>query len=60
VVFRGSGYYVTDSRGKSSTLATNGKSENGNGKSETKVEAKGEGKSETKTESKSTPTSKSE
>ncbi|MBI3160470.1 MAG: hypothetical protein HYZ26_12805 [Chloroflexi bacterium] len=52
VVFRGSGYYVTDSRGRSSTLSTNGKSENGNGSNESKSDSKPETKTETKSETK--------
>ncbi|TAK11360.1 MAG: zinc ribbon domain-containing protein [Anaerolineae bacterium] len=75
VVFKGSGYYVTDSRGRSATLASNkseknGKSENGggngsgesaaNGKTETKSETKSEGKSEIKPESKPASAAKNE
>lgn len=71
VVFKGSGYYVTDSRGKSPTLAANkteknGKSESSaaNGSTESssngKAETKTETKSESKPESKPAATTKSE
>ncbi|MGA0866501.1 MAG: FmdB family zinc ribbon protein [Candidatus Nanopelagicaceae bacterium] len=47
IVFKGSGFYKTDSR-SASTASTSSKRE-------TKSESKSDGKSETKTESKSTP-----
>jgi len=52
VIFKGSGFYVTDNRGKS--VASTTKSENGSteGKSETKTEGKSEAKSESKAEAK--------
>ena len=50
VVFKGSGFYVTDNRGsKSATVGGNGKSESSeNGKSEKKTEATSEKKTEKK------------
>lgn len=45
VVFKGSGFYRTDSRGKSASADAPAKSE---GKSESKSEGKSEGKSESK------------
>jgi putative FmdB family regulatory protein len=44
IIFKGSGFYVTDNRGSRSSLTSSGKSESGNGegKSETKAESKPE------------------
>lgn len=50
VVFKGSGFYSTDYKGKSSSSSTSSSSES---KSESKSDSKSETKSETKSESKS-------
>lgn len=69
VVFKGSGYYVTDSKGKAATLNTsraengksesNGSSESSNGNNETKAESKPESKAAASTESKPEPKAES-
>ena len=57
VVFKGSGYYVTDNKSaKKTTAVPTDSKEDKNGKSETKSEKKTESKSETKTEKKETKT----
>lgn len=57
VIFKGSGFYVTDNRGKSSTMPPtqrdgDGKS-GGNGKTDAKSESQTEAKTEAKSETKS-------
>jgi predicted nucleic acid-binding Zn ribbon protein len=51
IVFKGSGFYVTDSKGSRSSVATTGA--NGTGEGESKAESKVESKSDTKPEAKS-------
>src|SRR3954447_18925704 len=53
VVFKGSGFYKTDSRSSSSSSAKPDSKGPDTKSSDTKTEAKSEGKSETKTETKS-------
>jgi len=58
VVFKGPGFYVTDNRGKSSTMTSNnGSSENGSSesKSETKAEKSSDAKTEKKADKKPAP-----
>ncbi len=54
VVFKGSGFYINDSRkaSKTANLTKSDKPESSNGKDETKSESKSETKSESKTEKK--------
>jgi putative FmdB family regulatory protein len=52
IVFKGSGWYINDSRGKSSSDSSSTTSE---AKAETKTDSAGESKTETKTESPATP-----
>lgn len=53
VVFKGSGYYVTDNKSSKKKTSTGAESKDSkNGKGETKSESKSESKSETKTEKK--------
>ena len=61
IIFKGSGFYVNDSKSKSSsTLNNNGsKTDSSTTKSEGTTETKPEAKTETKTESKPTSTSTS-
>ena len=59
IVFKGSGFYVTDNKGNNpAAVSTSGSDSNDSGgsegKSESKSETKSESKSETKSESKST------
>jgi len=57
VVFKGSGFYRTDSRASTGSSETSTTSETKSGtKSETKSESKSDTKSEPKTDSKPTPT----
>jgi putative FmdB family regulatory protein len=58
LIFKGSGFYITDYRDKSYT--DKAKSESGGGSSETKSETKSDAKSETKAESKPADKPKSE
>ena len=58
VVFKGSGFYRTDSRGSSSSSEA-GSSTSGESKSETKSDSKGEKKSETKSDSSTSSSSSS-
>jgi putative FmdB family regulatory protein len=51
IVFKGSGWYINDSKGKSAT-ASGSAAKDGEAKTETKTETKTEAKSETKTETK--------
>lgn len=53
VVFKGSGYYVTDKSKKSAAPTVNGKKKEDAAKPETKTEGKSETKGETKSETKS-------
>jgi putative FmdB family regulatory protein len=58
IVFRGSGFYRTDSRsGASSTSSTKETAKNDGGKTETKSETKTETKTETKSDSAKTSSS---
>ena len=57
VVFKGSGFYRTDSRGKSSSVEAG--SSSSDSKSETKTETKSETKTETKSDSSSSGSSSS-
>lgn len=63
IVFKGSGFYINDSKKKSSTTtpASNGKSEttSSDDKSETKAESKSESKAESKSEKKAEKKKKS-
>lgn len=50
VVFKGSGYYVTDSRSNGNSSATTAKSDGGSSGDSTKSEDKSDGKSDAKSE----------
>ena len=52
VTFKGSGFYKTDSRSKSSSSSSSEKSDKSDTKTETKSDTKSDTKTETKTESK--------
>ncbi len=53
IIFKGSGFYVTDNRGKKSGMSSAGSKSEGAAKSETKSETKPEAKTAPKAESKS-------
>ena len=59
VVFKGSGFYVTDNKGNNPAGVTKASEDSGNASSDTKSENKSESKSETKSESKSETKSES-
>lgn len=52
VIFKGSGFYVTDNRGKSASSTTKSEGGSTEGKSEGKTEGKSEAKTESKAETK--------